>query len=233
MVAAGRVRVHRGGAEDERRQVRQEGAPGRAGGGDARRASTGLTTAIGDRPCSRKAGFPLKGAARKRRITSKEGVLPIESTGRSPQEAPIGRSSQNEREVGMTRTNVMASSMPQTAGTAATGGSSRARRRLLILPVVLALGLAPVAPALATAGSATTGYPGNVAPPTKTGNGTPGSGTSPSKSTKTPTTTTPAKTVEPATTSSTPTTTTSPAKASTLPFTGFNLTWMVGGALLL
>jgi hypothetical protein len=129
----------------------------------------------------------------------------------------------------MTRTNVMASSRPQTAGTAATSGSSRARRRLVILPVVLALGLAPVAPALATAGSATTGYPGNVAPPTKTGNGTPGSGTSPSKATKTPTT--PSKTVEPATASSVPTT--SPAKASTLPFTGFDLRWTVGGGLLL
>jgi hypothetical protein len=132
----------------------------------------------------------------------------------------------------MTRTNVMASSRPQTADTAATrSGSSRARRGLMILPVALALAVAPAAPALATAGSATTGYPGNVGPPTKTGNGTPNSGTSPSKSTKTPTT--PSKTVEPATASSAPTTTTSPAKASSLPFTGFDLRWTVGAGLLL
>jgi hypothetical protein len=116
----------------------------------------------------------------------------------------------------MTRTNATTRS-----------GSSRARRRLVILPVVLALGLAPVAPALAgTATTPTTGYaePGAKKP-------TPNSGTSPSKTTKTPTT--PAKTVEPATASSVPTTTTSPAKASTLPFTGFDLRWTVGGGLLL
>jgi len=122
----------------------------------------------------------------------------------------------------------MASSRPQTAEEAATtrGGSSRARRRLVILPVVLALSLASVAPALAT--SSTTGYAETGA---KTP--TPNSGTSPSKSTKTPTSTTPAKSLEPATTSTTPTTATEPAKASTLPFTGFNLTWMVGGGLFL
>jgi hypothetical protein len=126
----------------------------------------------------------------------------------------------------MTRTNVMASSRPETAEPATTGsGSSRARRRLVILPVVLALGLTSVAPALAA--EPTTGY-GNSGAKTPT---TPKSGVSPSKSTKTPTT--PAKTVEPATTSTTPTTSTEPAKASTLPFTGFNLTWTVGGGLLL
>jgi hypothetical protein len=104
-------------------------------------------------------------------------------------------------------------------------GSSRARRRLVILPVVLALGLAPAAPALAT-GSSTTGYaePGAKKP-------TPASGTSPSKSTKTPTT--PSRTVEPASASSAPTTTAEPAKASSLPFTGFDLRWTVGGGLLL
>jgi hypothetical protein len=124
----------------------------------------------------------------------------------------------------MTRTNVMASSRPQTAGTAATGGSSRARRRLVILPVVLALGLAPVAPALAVEPATGTYGNSNAKKPE------PKSGTSPSKSTKTPTTT---KAVEPATTSTTPTTATEPAKASTLPFTGFDLRWTVGGGLLL
>ena len=122
----------------------------------------------------------------------------------------------------MTRTNVMASSRPQTAGTAATGGSSRARRRLVILPVVLALGLAPVAPALAGTTNTTSGYGEKAPPPPVTPSAK--SGTSPSKSTKT---------TSPATASSAPTTTTAPAKASTLPFTGFNLTWTVGGGLLL
>jgi len=127
----------------------------------------------------------------------------------------------------MTRTNVMASSRPETAAATKRSGSSRARRGLLILPVVLALGLAPVTPALAAETSPNAGYNNSNAKKPE-----PKSGTSPSKSTKTPTTT-PAKEVEPATTSSTPTTSTEPAKASTLPFTGFNLTWTVGGGLLL
>jgi hypothetical protein len=95
----------------------------------------------------------------------------------------------------------------------------------LILPVVLALGLAPVAPALAAETSPSAGYNNSNAKKPE-----PASGTSPSKTTKKPT---PAKEVEPATTSSTPTTATEPAKASTLPFTGFNLTWTVGGGLIL
>jgi len=124
----------------------------------------------------------------------------------------MGRSSQDhEREVGMTRTNATTRS-----------GSSRARRRLVILPVVLALSLASVAPALAATEPLSTYNNSGAAKPK------PNSGTSPSKSTKTPSSTT-----SPATTSSTPTTATEPAKASTLPFTGFNLTWTVGGGLLL
>jgi hypothetical protein len=84
----------------------------------------------------------------------------------------------------------------------------------------VALALVTAAPAFAaTSTTPTTGYskPEPNAP-------TPNSGTSPSKATKTP-----AKTVSPATTS----TATKPAKASTLPFTGFDLRWTVGGGLLL
>jgi hypothetical protein len=115
----------------------------------------------------------------------------------------------------MTRTNATTRS-----------GSSRARRRFVILPVVLALAVAPVAPAFAAGGtSATTGY---AKPEAK--KPTPSSGTSPSKSSKTPTS---SKTTSPATASTSPTTTTSPAKASSLPFTGFDLRWTVGGGLLL
>jgi hypothetical protein len=104
----------------------------------------------------------------------------------------------------------------------------------MILPVVLALAVAPVAPALAASSNAKalSGY-GKTQEPNK-----PNSGTSPSKSTKSPTTptnTTPANTVSPATTSSAPATSTQPAKAgaSTLPFTGFDLRWTVGAGLLL
>jgi hypothetical protein len=125
----------------------------------------------------------------------------------------------------MTRTNVMASSRPQTADTAATrSGSSRARRGLVILPVALALAVAPAAPVLAANGTATSNY--STPPPKPTTTPSPNSGTSPSKSTKSP-----ANTVSPATTSSTPTT--SKAGASTLPFTGFDLRWTVGAGLLL
>ena len=130
----------------------------------------------------------------------------------------------------MTRTNVMASSRPQAADKATTrSGSSRARRRLVILPVVLALGLAPAAPVLAagSANPALNGYSEKNKPNTPAG-----SGTSPSKSTKPPTT--PAKTVSPAS-ASVPARSTQPAKATatTLPFTGFDLRWTVGGGLLL
>jgi hypothetical protein len=127
----------------------------------------------------------------------------------------------------MTRTSVMASSRPQATvdRTTTRSVSSRARRGLAILPVVIALGLAPVAPALGATG--TSGY--GEKPPTPTTK--PNSGTSPSKSTKTPTTT-PANEVAP-TTESAPATSTQPAKASTLPFTGFDLRWTVGAGLLL
>jgi hypothetical protein len=131
----------------------------------------------------------------------------------------------------MTRTDVGASHRPQTAGIEAKRrGSSRAARRLMVLPVALLLAIAPAAPTLAatsTSKEALSGYGSK-----------PKSGTSPSKSTKTPTsktptTSTPANEPAPATSSSVPTTTTAPAKASSLPFTGFNLSWTVGGGLLL
>jgi hypothetical protein len=189
-----------------------------------------LMTVIGDRPSGREAG-PREGAAWKWRTTNQRGRFANRIKGqiveKGPKEEPQ-RSLDHEREVGMTRTNVMASSRPQTAGTSMTrSGSSRARRRLMILPVVLALAVAPAAPAFAVEPNYGNSQ-ANKPSPEK-----PGSGTSPSKSTKTPTSTTPAKTVEPATTSSAPTTATHPAKASTLPFTGLDLRWTVGVGLLL
>jgi hypothetical protein len=135
----------------------------------------------------------------------------------------------------MTRTDVEASSRPQAAGTEVRRrGSSRAARRLMVLPVALLLAIALAAPTLAATSTSKEGLSGYGSKPSS---GTsPNSGTSPSKSTKTPTTgNTPAPANEPApaTSSSTPTTTTSPARSSSLPFTGFNLSWTVGGGLLL
>jgi len=93
---------------------------------------------------------------------------------------------------------------------------------------VLLLAIALAAPtALATSGSppATAGYGPQGVPK-------PSSGTSPSKANKTPpSTSTPTKTTPSATTSSAPSTTS--AKASSLPFTGFDLRWTVGAGLLL
>ncbi len=112
-------------------------------------------------------------------------------------------------------------------------GLSSALRRLLILPVALSLAVALVVPTTAFAANSTTGY--NQTPPSTTGyNQTPPSaGTSPSKEKSTPT-----KTTAPTTTSSAPAAGTSPtttksAKASTLPFTGFDLRWTIGIGLLL
>jgi hypothetical protein len=123
----------------------------------------------------------------------------------------------------MTRTDVMASSRPQNVSAAPMGrGSSRVLRRLSIVPVVLVLALMVIAPSTALAAT-TTGY--NQTPPTPT---------TTTETTPAPTTTEPAKEVSPST-STTPASSTSPAeeKASTLPFTGFDLRWSLGIGLLL
>ena len=122
----------------------------------------------------------------------------------------------------MTRTDVMASSRPHTAGAAPMRrGSSGITRRLWIIPAVLLLVLALTGPTAAFAAEPTSKY--NETAPTPT------TGTAPSKESKTPTTTTP-------TTEAAPTTTTAPAteaKASTLPFTGFDLRWSLAVGVLL
>jgi len=119
----------------------------------------------------------------------------------------------------MTQTDVVASVRPQANEAASTRRRPRrASRRLLALPVALLLTVALVVPTTAFAATTgTTGY--NQTPPT------PASGTSPSKEKSTP-----AKSTAPAKETTTPTTTT---KASTLPFTGFDLRWTVGLGLLL
>jgi hypothetical protein len=125
----------------------------------------------------------------------------------------------------MTRTNVMASSRPRTAGaTRARLGSARTAGGLLSLVAVLLVIFALAVPGGAlAAGESTSGY--NQKPTTPT------TGTSPSKEEKstTPSSEEPAKSTSPTTT--TPTTTT--AKASTLPFTGFDLRWSLAIGLLL
>ena len=130
----------------------------------------------------------------------------------------------------MTRTDVVASSRPQKAGAAPVRkGSSSAMRRLLVLPVAFALTMALVLPTTALAAEeGLSGY--NNKPTTTSTTPTPTTGTSPSKESSTPT-----KTTAPETTKSEPTASTEPSakKASTLPFTGFDLRWTIGGGLLL
>jgi hypothetical protein len=120
----------------------------------------------------------------------------------------------------MTRTDVVASSRPQKASAAPKRkGSARAMRRLVVLPVAFALTMALVLPTTALAAEGLSGY--NSKP-------TPTTGTSPSKEKSTPT-----KTTAPETTASEPTSEPTAKKASTLPFTGFDLRWTIGGGLLL
>jgi hypothetical protein len=137
----------------------------------------------------------------------------------------------------MTRTDVVASSRPQKADAAPIGkGSSNAVRRLLVLPVAFALTMALVLPTAAlAAGEGLSGYNKTTTTTTTTTTSTPSTtptpttGTSPSKESSTPEkTTAPEKTNEPAKASG-PTA----KKATSLPFTGFDLRWTIGLGLLL
>ncbi|HEY4896368.1 MAG TPA: hypothetical protein VII01_09795 [Solirubrobacteraceae bacterium] len=149
----------------------------------------------------------------------------------------------------MTRTDVMASSRPRTAGAAkASRGISGARRRLSFIPAVLLLVMALALPSAALAASeSTSGYnqtpntpttgtsPPNTPTTGTSSPNTPTTGTSPSKETSTtPTTSTTSKGTEPSTSTSTSTpTTTGAEKSGTLPFTGFDLRWSIGFGVLL
>ncbi len=68
-------------------------------------------------------------------------------------------------------------------------------------------------------------------PTPSTSTPTPSTGTSPEKTEKE--SSTPTKTTAPETTSTTPTTEPTAKKASTLPFTGFDLRWTIAGGVLL
>lgn len=132
----------------------------------------------------------------------------------------------------MTRTESVVSSRPQVgpsaSGNHASSGFSGAglrrttRRIALIVPMALAL-MAPAAPTLAA--EPTSGYKeGSPAPKTA-----PKSGTAPSESSSKPSSGASA----PSSSSAAPTTTSASPSTSTLPFTGLDLRWIVGGGLVL
>jgi cytoskeletal protein RodZ len=145
----------------------------------------------------------------------------------------------HQREVGMTRTDVVAPSGPRKAGaTSLSKESSRAWRRLSVVPIALVMA-ALLLPQSAFAQS-TTGYSQTVPPPkttttpatSTTPSTTPTTGAAPSKEEKTTSEkTTPSKETSPS--STTPTSSTSPAKAGALPFTGLDLRLVLGGGLVL
>ncbi len=132
----------------------------------------------------------------------------------------------------MTRTGVMASSRPRTAGVAPNrGGTWKLLHALAALPAVLVLALA-LAPGLALAEEPKSGYTTTSPATTETKPTTttaPSTGTLPSKESEEPkSTTAPASEPAASNASTTPTT-----KSSTLPFTGFDLRWDVGFGVLL
>jgi hypothetical protein len=127
----------------------------------------------------------------------------------------------------MTRTDVMASSRPRTAGAAPSSRRfTSVARRLSALPVVLLLALALVLPAAAAAAEEKSGYTQKTPTTTKT---TPKTGTLPAKESEEPAKAPVAEAEPEKATSASPTT----EKATTLPFTGFNLSWDIGFGVVL
>jgi len=135
----------------------------------------------------------------------------------------------------MTRTDVVASSRPQRAdGASNAKGSCKLLRRLSLLPVAFVLTMALALPTAAFAAEGLSGYSttpkttSTTTPTTSTPTSpTPTTGTSPSKESSTPEkTTAPEKTAE-------PTATTAAKKATSLPFTGFDLRWTIAAGFLL
>src|SRR2546421_3595259 len=90
----------------------------------------------------------------------KHDALARQNKETGPKEGPH-RSPHHPREVGMTRTDVMASSRPQAQGAArVSAGASSGWRRLIVLPVMLLLAVALVAPMSAVAATTTTNKEG-------------------------------------------------------------------------
>ncbi len=141
----------------------------------------------------------------------------------------------------MTRTDVVASSRPRKAIAAPKRkGSFSALRKLVVLPIALALTMALVPATALAAEEGLSGYNKTTTTTTTTTTTptttpaattpTPTTGTSPSKESSTPT-----KTTAPETASTEPSKGSEPTakKASTLPFTGFDLRWTLGAGILL
>jgi hypothetical protein len=127
----------------------------------------------------------------------------------------------------MTRSDVMASSRPPTAGAASIRrGRSGVSAGLLVLPVAVVMSLALLLPSIAAAAEPNTATYGEH-PPTTTSK----TGTLPSKEAATPTT--PAKEPAPAKEVAPVTTTTTPVTTKQLPFTGFDLRWDIAFGVLL
>jgi outer membrane biosynthesis protein TonB len=142
----------------------------------------------------------------------------------------------------MTRTDVVASSRPQKADEATMRKGSPRARKLVVLSVAFALMMALVSPAAVFAAEETSPYtskpptttttttppPTTAATPTPTP--TPTSGTSPEKQSSTP-----EKSAAPETKKEVPTSTPAPTtqKATSLPFTGFDLRWTVAAGIVL
>ena len=143
----------------------------------------------------------------------------------------------------MTRTDVMASSRPRTVGAISTlGRSRRGRRRLLAVPVILVMAAALVLPSAALAAEGTSGYGSTPTTPTTTTPAT--TPTTPATPTTTPTTpttpepktgTSPSKEKSSTTPETSPEKSTAPTaeKATTLPFTGLDLRWVIVIGVLL
>jgi hypothetical protein len=178
-----------------------------------------VATVIGDRPSVQQAGNCLQMANQKRMLSSQTET-------KGPAEGRTVHHTIN-REVGMTRTDVMASSRPQAEGAAnLSKGSSRGWRRLIVLPVLLLLAIAVAAPASAFAAETTTTNKEGLSGYEKKEEKKEEKGTSPEKE---------KKPAEKETPKSEPAPASSPEAAkSTLPFTGFDLRWTLamGGLLV-
>lgn len=144
----------------------------------------------------------------------------------------------------MTRTDVVASSRPQKANEATMRKGSPRARKLVVLSVAFALMMALVSPAAVFAAGETSPYTEkpptttttttttSTPAPTSAATPTPTSGTSPEKQSSTPEkSTAPETKKEEPTSESAPTTTAK--KATSLPFTGFDLRWTVAAGFVL
>ena len=128
----------------------------------------------------------------------------------------------------MIRNCVLTSSGRQAGIESTSGGDQRRRVRprglLLALPIALLLAIAPAAGASAAGTTGSEGLSGYKHPESAKKETLPAKKAKPAE---------PSKPVEPATPTEPLKTTEPVAKASSLPFTGYNLTWTVGFGLIL